>query len=281
MADITADFKNKISLKEFEVLNTSSSAESGSQSKNRFDLKEAEKKLRIELKSLDDVDLEFDMIGFDTSIPNALRRIMLSEVPSMAIEKVHLYQNTSILQDEVLSHRLGLLPLSADPRLFSWKAADAPDAGSEEDTLQFSLSVRCGTNRETGEVEDSNVYTRHVEWEPQGRQGEWLTKERVGPTHPDILVNKLRPGHEMDMKLFAVKGIGRDHAKFSPVATAFYRLMPGVKLVRSVEGEAALRLQKCFSPGVIEVDTKTGEARVANQRLDSCSRNVYRYSWNA
>lgn len=42
--------------------------------------------------------MEFDMIGYDPVIVNAIRRILLSEVPAMAIEKVHLYQNTSVMQ---------------------------------------------------------------------------------------------------------------------------------------------------------------------------------------
>lgn len=39
----------------------------------------------------------------------------------MAIEKVHIYSNTSIIQDEVLAHRLGLVPIHADPRLFEYR----------------------------------------------------------------------------------------------------------------------------------------------------------------
>lgn len=39
----------------------------------------------------------------------------------------------------------------------------------------------------------------------------------VGPIHDDILIAKLRPGHEIDVTLFAEKNIGREHAKFSPV----------------------------------------------------------------
>lgn len=76
-----------------------------------------------------------------------------------------------------------------------------------------------------------------------------------------------------------VQGVGRDHAKFSPVATAFYRLMPHIEIRSPVVGEEAFRLQKCFSPGVIEVvDGERGkEARVADPRHDTCSRNVYRY----
>jgi len=43
------------------------------------------------------------------------------QVPTMAIEKVFIYNNTSIVQDEVLAHRLGLIPIKADPRLFEYK----------------------------------------------------------------------------------------------------------------------------------------------------------------
>eukprot|EP00611_Tribonema_gayanum_P012295 TRINITY_DN22922_c0_g1_i1.p2 TRINITY_DN22922_c0_g1~~TRINITY_DN22922_c0_g1_i1.p2 ORF type:complete len:159 (+),score=37.04 TRINITY_DN22922_c0_g1_i1:58-534(+) len=64
-------------------------------------------------------ELVFDLIGIDVSIANALRRIMLAEVPTMAIETVYMEMNTSIIFDEVLSHRLGLVPLNVDPRTFS------------------------------------------------------------------------------------------------------------------------------------------------------------------
>ena len=49
--------------------------------------------------------IEFDFVGLDPAIYNTLRRIMLAEVPSMAIERVLIYNNTSLIQDEVLAHR--------------------------------------------------------------------------------------------------------------------------------------------------------------------------------
>lgn len=68
------------------------------------------------------------------------------------------------------------------------------------------------------------------------------------------------------------------------LAIATYRLLPDIQLIKPVRGEMALRLQKCFSPGVIEiVEEKTAsgesicEARVKNARYDYCSRNVFRY----
>lgn len=42
------------------------------------------------------------------------------QVPTMAIEKVLIANNTSVIQDEVLAHRLGLIPISVDPRLFEY-----------------------------------------------------------------------------------------------------------------------------------------------------------------
>lgn len=40
----------------------------------------------------------------------------------MAIEKVFVANNTSVIQDEVLAHRLGLVPIKVDPRLFDYKS---------------------------------------------------------------------------------------------------------------------------------------------------------------
>ena len=51
--------------------------------------------------SLTDQEIEFDMVGIDAPIANAFRRILLAEVPTMAIEKVHIYNNTTLIQDEV------------------------------------------------------------------------------------------------------------------------------------------------------------------------------------
>jgi DNA-directed RNA polymerase I and III subunit RPAC1 len=65
--------------------------------------------------------MEFDLVGVDASIANAFRRILIAEVPSMAIETVYVFNNTSVIQDEVLAHRLGLIPIKADPGKFGWQ----------------------------------------------------------------------------------------------------------------------------------------------------------------
>lgn len=63
--------------------------------------------LRIHIVKLTSDEMVFDLMGVDASLANALRRILLAEVPTMAIETVHMFANSSILHDEVLAHRLG------------------------------------------------------------------------------------------------------------------------------------------------------------------------------
>lgn len=66
---------------------------------------------------------------------------MIAEVPTVAIEKINLYQNTSIIADEVLVHRLGLVPLSIDPRLIEDKLPD--EEYNERNHIKLMLNVKC------------------------------------------------------------------------------------------------------------------------------------------
>lgn len=67
----------------------------------------------IEILKLTEDSVVFVLRNADTSIANALRRVMLSEVPTMAIELVEVNNNTSVLNDEFIAHRLGLIPLKS------------------------------------------------------------------------------------------------------------------------------------------------------------------------
>jgi len=75
--------------------------------------------------------MRFILDNCDISLANALRRIMIAEVPTIAIHMVDVYENTSVLPDEYIVHRLGLLPLSSenvDKFCYKWEC----DCGTDE-----------------------------------------------------------------------------------------------------------------------------------------------------
>ena len=65
----------------------------------------------IDILSLNEEEIIFDLKGVEPPLANALRRIMIAEIPTIAIEKVNMWQNTSIIPDESLAHRMGLIPI--------------------------------------------------------------------------------------------------------------------------------------------------------------------------
>ncbi|KAF7989994.1 hypothetical protein HCN44_008668 [Aphidius gifuensis] len=216
-------------------------------------------------------EIEFDIVGCSHALANAYRRIMLSEIPSMAIEKVFILNNTT------------------NPMFFDDPSPSTNDNDevSEQDTLRYELKIKCTKNPEAPKDSqepkaiycNSHVYSSDIQWVPLGGQKNMYPngENDFGMLEKDILICKMRPGQEICAYMHAVKGVGKDHAKFSPVATATYRLLPDIQLKKKITGELAEKLQSYFSPGVIElVKTKDGvEAKVKDARYDSCSRNVY------
>lgn len=204
--------------------------------------------------------LEIDLINSHPSVANALRRILMSEVPTVAIHRVSVRENDTVFPDEYIAHRLGLVPLAVDPEALEYSNGD-PGPGN---ALNFGLRAR----NDTPDV--LCLCSEQIVWMPMEGQ-EHLSVH----VQPGVLICKLAPGNTVDMDLAAEKGMGRTHAKWSPVSLCSYRLMPRILLAREFRGEEATELQGCFSPGVIEI--VDGRAVVANPRADSMSREVFRH----
>lgn len=218
------------------------------------------KSLKMKIRSYGDDAMEFEVEGISCSIANALRRVMIAEVPTIAIEHVYIVNNTSIIQDEVLSHRLGLIPLRVDPRLFEWKGVD--DDPNEKNTVILKLDVTC-RRLPDGTMENEKVYSGQLEWLSAGSElpndtntvfgcdQSMMIESPVTPVHNDILIAKLRPGQSIRLECHCIKGVGEEHAKWSPVATTWYKLYPEVVLLRSDISEE-LKSRLCEElPGLI------------------------------
>lgn len=255
-----------------------------------WDVGKFRNKLKISIHKYEEGrHLEIDIFGIGPAIANAYRRIMLAEVPTVAFEHCFINNNTSVIQDEMLAHRLGMIPIRADPSKFEWKPTYAPpDSTSKVHTVVFGLKAKCEklqdvepekAGRRENLYKDYKVYSSQLKWLPLADQArKFRGKNAIRPVHRKILIAKLAGGQEIDLKLHAIKGIGRDHAKFSPVATVSYRLMPQIRLKERIFGEAAIRLKESFSNGVINLSGKDNEATVGDPRCDSGSRNIFRHA---
>lgn len=123
------------------------------------------------------------------------------------------------------------------------------------------------------------VYSSDLVWEPKGNQEEKFGDNPPRPVHDDIVIAKLRPGQEVEMELHCQKGVGREHAKWSPVATASYRILPEITILEPITGQDAEDFKKCFVEGVVDVVMENGvkTAKVVNARKDTVSREVLRH----
>ncbi|KAG6900651.1 hypothetical protein C0993_006755 [Termitomyces sp. T159_Od127] len=210
----------------------------------------------------------------------------MAEVPTVAIEHVYVWDNTSVIQDEVLAHRLGLIPLNIDPARMSMRGTD-DEAYTDRNTVVFKISLLCERNNNAPKdsTKPSELYknhellSSHLQWVPAGEQSEVFADRPPAPTNPNIVLAKLRPGQAVEMELHAVKGVGKDHAKFSPVATASYRLLPHITIKKPIPPHLAEKFQQCFAPGVVNIHPQTKEVSIDeyNVRKDPVSREVLRH----
>lgn len=101
----------------------------------------------VKIREMKHEYMKFELRETDASIANALRRVMIAEVPTIAIDLVEIESNSSVLNDEFISHRLGLIPLVSNKAMnmrFS-RDCDACDGDGQCEycSVEFHLNVRC------------------------------------------------------------------------------------------------------------------------------------------
>ena len=159
----------------------------------------------IKILESSDSRIKVSIKGVDRVYANALRRFAISEVPCMAIDDVVIQQNSSVLYDEILAHRLGLIPLSTDLKgyVLPQDCSCKTDLGCSKCRVLLVLNAIA-----TDEVK--TIYSGDLRSED----------DSVKPYVDNIPIVKLAPDHEIKLEAYAKLGKGRDHAKWQPVSVS-------------------------------------------------------------
>jgi DNA-directed RNA polymerase subunit D len=154
-------------------------------------------KLKVLEKSNDKVKVQLQ--GVSLSYANAIRRIALSEVPVMAIDEIVILENSSVMYDELLAHRLGLIPLKTDLSRYVLPEDCDCDNPLGCPKCRVLLVLDAGANDSTKEI----------------LSGELVSEDEATiPVSSDIPIVKVAPGQKVKLEAYARLGTGKEHAKW-------------------------------------------------------------------
>jgi DNA-directed RNA polymerase I and III subunit RPAC1 len=143
---------------------------------------------------IEDLNMYDFKINIDCSLANAIRRTIISKIPSIVICNVCIKENDSILDDEIIAHRLGQIPLR-----------------KIEDTAETEYDINLDF---TGPM---TIYSRDIAF-----------SKGIKVVDPDIIIVKLRKGEQIKLFGTTEEGTGEEHAKFSvSCGTSYKKLGPG------------------------------------------------------
>lgn len=165
--------------------------------------------------------LKFVLSDSTLAFANSLRRVMLAEVPTMAIDLVEFETNTSVLPDEFLAHRLGLVPLaSSRAKDFRYNRECSCAQYCANCSVELTLNVRC-EGEGTRDVTTADFISSHDSIKPvKFASGGGLE----GGEH--VLLAKLRKGQEIRARCIAKKGVAKEHSKWCPTAAVAFEYDP-------------------------------------------------------
>lgn len=149
---------------------------------------------------------------------------MMAEIPTIAIDVVEIKNNTSVLADEFLAHRLGLLALHSegiDSRLVYTRDCDC-EQYCEKCAVVLRLNAKCTEDDRT-----MNIYSSQLISDRQDDFGSPVINDKA---EKGVLLCKLRKGQELQFVCIAKKGVAKEHAKFAPVSACGFEYDPHNKL---------------------------------------------------
>jgi DNA-directed RNA polymerase II subunit RPB3 len=198
----------------------------------------------IKVKDLKTDFIHFELKNTDISMANSLRRIMIAEVPTLAIDLVEFEDNNSVLLDEIIAHRLGLIPIRSERPggMTEWNYNHNCTCSDFCDMCSVVFNLDCSYNEMSKRPEYANcvsipITSRDLISENREAQPAHFSNEEDANkslSNPGIEIVKLGPGQSIKLRAIAKKGIGKEHAKWSPVSTVALKIDPIIKLNEEV-----------------------------------------------
>ena len=180
--------------------------------------------MKINMLNRNDSEIKFVVEGINSDFAGELRRIMLSELPTMAIEWVDFIKNDSPLPDEVIADRLGQIPFTFDKRAYNLPSK-CKCKGEGCSRCQVKMSLK---KKGPGVVYASDIKSNAKD---------------VKPVFERIPIVELFDDQELEFNAISQLGLGKDHAKWQ-AAVVGYKNVPSisvnVKDKKSVETLASL-----------------------------------------
>lgn len=161
--------------------------------------------MEIEILNNKDNKLTFVIDGINATLANTLRRLIITEVPTLAIDEVEFVKNNSALYDEIVAHRLGLVPIKTDLKSYNLK---------EECKCKGKGCALCELKL-TLDKEDGIVYSCDLK----------STDPKATPVYSDMPIVELIKKQKVELEATAILGQGKTHMKFSP-GLCYYRGYP-------------------------------------------------------
>ncbi|AFK50955.1 DNA-directed RNA polymerase subunit D [Thermogladius calderae 1633] len=198
--------------------------------------------------------------GVKLHVLNSIRRAILAEVPTMAVDYVVFMENSSVFYDEYIAHRLGLIPLTSENALGKYKPPEECREAGEKGVFSEDCFVKLELS---GEGTPGGVKTLYA--------GDLVTGDPdVRPVYEKIPIVQLLENQRIKLEAYARLGRGREHIKWSPASVASHKYIAKINIDR----------EKCRYPGCKKcveicpkqvIVEKDGTVEVEEARLMDCS----------
>ena len=187
--------------------------------------------------------------GFSLPLVNGIRRACYTDVPVMAVEYVEVFDNNTVLYDEIIAHRLAMIPLTSSEALEKYKR---PEECSESDISDTSCYAVLRLEVETGPGEERMVVSGDLEpLDPD-----------VRPVYSNMPIVLMAPEQRLRLQAYARLGYGKEHAKWMPVSVAAHKYVPVLEFDLDGVSEECLSCIEAGYPWLVEKMKSMGRGRI-------------------